>query len=564
MPSSYEDRSRRNKLEADQKYVKAQKDRTEPQKDDVRVGAYDGRTGRYQVLHADGGVTSNGVALSNGAPPPDGFVRGFRSADSNAIGLGYRAFVSRAVDEEVAVDNEEISNIIFLFQGADGLYIGGDRPEPVRIYDFSVGASFVGQPTISKTGEGIDEYIVHFVVQILPENPEIDFTITYKLCVVIEGELQIFDLELESIIDEVGFYFLPYYAFQHGYFSLVDPSQPKQTTVLIGDGEYIEPLSFISKHRTVGVDVLNGDIVGEDIVIDLSYQTIGSPASGNPFDFAAPSLGTLTFNYTPNQAIQATQSLGIKKLDGSATLSGIVAESFIQPLFLGLGLETVLLFVYIQALERYVVRFISISGEFIDYPVDSFYVPLDFLPDFANGDSNPLNNQPLFFPKIFCVLDFTLNTLTFKNHGLKNGTFVNLSFGIDFGFDDNTVYTVNEATNDTFKLLSVSGVGVALSSIRSSIAVFVSTIYSKPCHLIGNSFYYVPNIPTEEDPDSEDLEDPNYITIPEGQIQAIKVELGTTPIFSLETIDYEGLIPSDGLGLPSVGDGNVFDIGVFI
>lgn len=140
MPS-YQERSRRNKLEADQQYTKAQKQRLEPQKDDVRVGAYDGRTGRYQVLHADGGVTSNGVPLANGAPPSDGFVRGFRSAASNAIGLGYRAYVRRDIEDDVVTDEEE-TNIIFAFLVGDELYVGGDRAEPELVYTLEDGYTF--------------------------------------------------------------------------------------------------------------------------------------------------------------------------------------------------------------------------------------------------------------------------------------------------------------------------------------------------------------------------------------------------------------------------------------
>jgi len=101
---SYEVRSQLIKQLSNQAYFDALK-RLDAQKKDVRVGAYDGRTGRYQILHADGGITSNGISLSNAAPPADGFVRGQQNPNNNAIAIGYRRYQEedfiRVLEEEV-------------------------------------------------------------------------------------------------------------------------------------------------------------------------------------------------------------------------------------------------------------------------------------------------------------------------------------------------------------------------------------------------------------------------------------------------------------------------------
>ncbi len=106
MPS-YSDRAKLIKQLSDQAYFEALK-RDDAQKKDVRVGGIDGRTGRYQVLTADGGLVNSGVPLANGAPPTGDFVRGFQSPNSNAIGLGYRAYVpSEFVARNEALGDEE-------------------------------------------------------------------------------------------------------------------------------------------------------------------------------------------------------------------------------------------------------------------------------------------------------------------------------------------------------------------------------------------------------------------------------------------------------------------------
>lgn len=107
MPS-YQERSRLIKQLSEQSYFDALK-REDAQKKDVRVGGIDGRTGRYQVLSADGGLSSNGVPTSNAAPPSDGFVRGLQSPNVNAISLGWRKY--NAVDV-VAQLEEEIEAVV--------------------------------------------------------------------------------------------------------------------------------------------------------------------------------------------------------------------------------------------------------------------------------------------------------------------------------------------------------------------------------------------------------------------------------------------------------------------
>ena len=118
MPS-YQERSRLIKQLSEQAYFDALK-REDAQKKDVRVGGIDGRTGRYQVLSADGGLSSNGVSTSNAAPPSDGFVRGLQSPNVNAISLGWRKY--NAVDF-VRVE-EEIEAVVEspIFVSYDILY----------------------------------------------------------------------------------------------------------------------------------------------------------------------------------------------------------------------------------------------------------------------------------------------------------------------------------------------------------------------------------------------------------------------------------------------------------
>ena len=158
MPS-YQERSEINRRLAEQAYFDAKRKKIEPQKKDVRIGGMDGQTGRYQVLHADGGFSNNGVRTFDGTPPSDRFVRGQQNPNSNAIALGYRDYVRTEFLNRVAALTTQI---IFLFQKENKLYVGGDRDEPELIYEAEEGES-ITQARITKTGEGIDDYKAMFV-----------------------------------------------------------------------------------------------------------------------------------------------------------------------------------------------------------------------------------------------------------------------------------------------------------------------------------------------------------------------------------------------------------------
>ncbi len=169
MPS-YEERSRLIKALSEQAYFDAE---IKPN-NNIQIGAKRGDTGRYKVIHSDGGVTGNGDKIFNASAPQDGFVRG--NASGNAIALE-----SRNISQVQAVpqqeDEAQTSNIIVLFLKDNKLYVGGDRAEPEQIYELNVGAYFVGTPKVNKTNDG---YIATFVV--------VD-GLQQLLCTVIDGEL---------------------------------------------------------------------------------------------------------------------------------------------------------------------------------------------------------------------------------------------------------------------------------------------------------------------------------------------------------------------------------------
>lgn len=159
--TSYQERSEINRRLADQAYFDAKLKRVEPQKKDVRIGGMDGQTGRYQVFHADGGFSNNGVRAFDGTPPSDRFVRGQQNPNSNAIALGYRDYVKTEFLNRI--EEEEITTqIIFLFQKENKLYVGGDRDEPELIYEAEEGES-ISTSYVTKYGELINEYQAMFV-----------------------------------------------------------------------------------------------------------------------------------------------------------------------------------------------------------------------------------------------------------------------------------------------------------------------------------------------------------------------------------------------------------------
>jgi hypothetical protein len=238
MPN-YQERSELLRQLANQAYFDA-KNKPNPQKDNVQVGGYDGRTGRYQVIHADGGVSTNGVSLSNAAPPSDRFVRGVKNPNTNAVPMEWRSVTAnRVVNREE--DAAAVLNAIFLFQKDNKLYVGGDRAEPEEIYELEDGYSFnssgvsaiyidtfgneispsssiyplrttnnledtaeytyafglgTSATHIKKIGAGIDDYIVSFV---LFDFSSTNYVYKYGLRVISGGQLTSKNIEIPQI-----------------------------------------------------------------------------------------------------------------------------------------------------------------------------------------------------------------------------------------------------------------------------------------------------------------------------------------------------------------------------
>jgi|GEM_PF-6930234 len=155
MPT-YEERSQLIKALSEKQYFDALKVK-EPSKN-VRIGDRIGNTGRYQVLSADGGVTSNGVKTFNASLPSDGFVRGTKGG--NAIALDHRN-VKRAEPKQRIEKTLLTSNIIFLLLSSVGneLFVGGDRNEPESIFTPKNIIQFQSHQ-ITKTGIGLGDWIV--------------------------------------------------------------------------------------------------------------------------------------------------------------------------------------------------------------------------------------------------------------------------------------------------------------------------------------------------------------------------------------------------------------------
>jgi hypothetical protein len=165
---NYRDRQAKNKIESEKVYYSTPKTDNKA----IQIGAKQGETGRFSVIHNDGGVTSNGDKAFNASAPQDGFVRG--NASGNAISLDHRNVRrdARLQPEE----DEATGDVVILFQKDNKLYVGGDRV-PEQIYELNVGATFLGNPKINKTSDG---YIVTFVVA--EES-------TQLLCAIVDGGL---------------------------------------------------------------------------------------------------------------------------------------------------------------------------------------------------------------------------------------------------------------------------------------------------------------------------------------------------------------------------------------
>jgi hypothetical protein len=208
MPS-YEERSQQNKAEAEKVYYSA----ANTDNKSIQIGAKRGDTGRHAVIHSDGGVTSNGDKVFNASAPQDGFVRG--NASGNAIVLEHRNI---SQDADIPTEEEEpTSNIIILFKKDDALYVGGDRAEPELVYELEADYRYLIPPTINKTGTGIDDYIINFVLQSTIDEDQCVF------CVFTDNAL----LKREKTIPR-GFngnlLGTGFFVFQHGYFSSITVS----------------------------------------------------------------------------------------------------------------------------------------------------------------------------------------------------------------------------------------------------------------------------------------------------------------------------------------------------
>ena len=155
MPS-YQERSEINRRLAEQAYFDAKRKKIEPQKNDVRIGNMDGQTGRYQVFHADGGFSNNGVRTFDGTPPSDRFVRGQQNPNSNAIALGYRDYVRTTFVNRVG----ELEDTSFIGAGG-GLIVGtdGDVVIPQFVPEGFIGYVWVGD--ISKTDDSHEYYAIY-------------------------------------------------------------------------------------------------------------------------------------------------------------------------------------------------------------------------------------------------------------------------------------------------------------------------------------------------------------------------------------------------------------------
>lgn len=155
----YKSRAEQNRTQSEQFYYKAKLEK--PENKSVQIGAKRGDTGRYTVIHSDGGSTSNGDKIFNSTAPQDGFVRG--NASGNAISLEYKNYKP---DVFVGVEEEEpvVLNIIYLLLEIETniLYVSdGVVIEEIAAFDvLSTEASTGIGGTITKTGTEFSDWIV--------------------------------------------------------------------------------------------------------------------------------------------------------------------------------------------------------------------------------------------------------------------------------------------------------------------------------------------------------------------------------------------------------------------
>ncbi len=155
----YKSRAEQNRTQSEQFYFSAKLEK--PENKSVQIGSKCGDTGRYTVIHSDGGSTSNGDKIFNSAAPQDGFVRG--NASGNAIALEHKNYKPEVF---VEVEEEEpiVLNIIYLLLETETniLYVSdGVVIEEIATFDIlSTEVSSGINATITKTGTEFSDWIV--------------------------------------------------------------------------------------------------------------------------------------------------------------------------------------------------------------------------------------------------------------------------------------------------------------------------------------------------------------------------------------------------------------------
>lgn len=156
--TSYKERAELIKALSEDQYFKARLNKDESES--VRIGDRDGRTGRYQVLRQDGGITNNGIKTFNQAAPQDGFVRVLGNG-SGGIALDHR---NRKREERRRVASESIApcpiKILCKFQ--NDLYISGDRLAE-KIYTIPTGYK-IFSARIFSFSTSTEDYIIQLVL----------------------------------------------------------------------------------------------------------------------------------------------------------------------------------------------------------------------------------------------------------------------------------------------------------------------------------------------------------------------------------------------------------------
>lgn len=156
---SYKERSQLIKALSEKQYQDARLKKDESES--VRIGDRDGTTGRYEVLHQDGGITRNGIKTFNQAAPQDGFVRLIGSGNGG-IALDHR---NRREVVRPRVTEERTEGLVKILLLKDNkIYIGGDRSAPEEIYTIPTGYGVVNSK-ITNTGRDTGDWNVSLVLR---------------------------------------------------------------------------------------------------------------------------------------------------------------------------------------------------------------------------------------------------------------------------------------------------------------------------------------------------------------------------------------------------------------